>query len=503
MGNCCSSDFWCPRSYEIAVSSSSSDTSPRTRNRYNPPPMPLPSSKPARPPQFPPPKPPPPAEISPILDKPFVDITSIYKLDKELGRGQFGVTYLCTEKSTGLKYACKSISRLKLKHRKDVEDVKREILIMQYLSGQPNIVEFRGAYEDSNNLYVVMELCLGGELFDRIVAKGIFSEREAAVIFRQIVNVVYVCHFMGVMHRDLKPENFLLVSKEANSPLKITDFGLSVFIEEGKVYKELVGSAYYVAPEVLQRHYGKEIDVWSAGVILYILLSGVPPFYAETEAGIFEDIKKGKLDLESKPWHSISGAAKDLITKMLDRNPKTRITAAQALEHVWLKEGGEAPDQPIDSAVLIRLKQFRAMNKFKKLALKVMAEKNLSDEELKGLKELFNNIDIDRSGTITLEELKNGLARLGSRLSEPEIEQLLGAADVDKSGTIDYMEFVTATMHRHRLERDENLFEVFKYFDKDGNGFVFLDTHTSLLFIVKLSDVMNGNSSTSCLYTGK
>uniref|UniRef100_A0A7C8YSG2 Calcium/calmodulin-dependent protein kinase n=1 Tax=Opuntia streptacantha TaxID=393608 RepID=A0A7C8YSG2_OPUST len=107
--------------------------------------------------------------------------------------------------------------------------------------------------------------------------------------------------------------------------------------------------------------------------------------------------------------------------------------------------------------------------------LKVMAEKNLSDEELKGLKELFNNIDIDRSGTITLEELKNGLARLGSRLSEPEIEQLLGAADVDKSGTIDYMEFVTATMHRHRLERDENLFEVFKYFDKDGNGYITRD----------------------------
>lgn len=243
----------------------------------------------------------------------------------------------------------------------------------------------------------------------------------------------------------------------------------------GKVYKELVGSAYYVPPEVLQRRYGKEIDVWSAGVILYILLSGVPPFYAETEAGIFEEIKKGKLDLESEPWPLISGAAKDLITKMLDRDPKTRITAAQALEHEWLKEGGEASDQPIDSAVLIRMKQFRAMNKFKKLALKVMAEKNISDEEIKGLKELFKNIDTDRSGTITLEELKNGLARLGSRLSEPEIEQLMEAADVDKSGTIDYMEFVTATMHRHRLERDENLLEVFKYFDKDGNGHITRD----------------------------
>ncbi|KAH9611391.1 hypothetical protein KSS87_019505 [Heliosperma pusillum] len=488
MGNCCSSDFCCPRTLEIAISSSSSDTAPR--NRYIPPPFP-PPSKPPIPSYF--------QETGPILNKPYVDISSIYQLDKELGRGQFGVTYLCTERSTGMKYACKSISRLKLKHRKDIEDVRREILIMQHLSGQPNIVEFKGAYEDRNTLYVVMELCSGGELFDRIVAKVSYSEKEAAVVFRQIVNVVHVCHFMGVMHRDLKPENFLLVSKAENSPLKITDFGLSVFIEEGKVYKELVGSAYYVAPEVLQRRYGKEIDVWSAGIILYILLCGVPPFWAETEAGIFTDILKGKLDLESPPWPSISADAKDLILKMLTRDPKARITAGEALEHPWLREGGEASDKPIDSAVLIRMKQFRAMNKLTKLALKaltylvkaltcdivkiqdldskpvdvktVMAE-NLPDEEIKGLKQMFNNIDTDRSGTITLEELKAGLARLGSRLTEPEIQQLMQAADVDNNGSIDYMEFITATMHRHRLDKDENLQKTFLYFDKDNSGYI-------------------------------
>ncbi|XP_074263761.1 calcium-dependent protein kinase 29-like [Silene latifolia] len=460
MGNCFSSDFCCPRTLEIAISSSSSDTAPR--NKYRPPPLP-PPSKPPIPLYF--------QETGPILNKPYVDISSIYQLDKELGRGQFGVTYLCTERSTGMKYACKSISRLKLKHRKDIEDVRREILIMQHLSGQPNIVEFKGAYEDRNSLYVVMELCSGGELFDRIVAKVSYSEKEAAVVFRQIVNVVHVCHFMGVLHRDLKPENFLLVSKDENSALKITDFGLSVFIEEGKVYKELVGSAYYVAPEVLQRRYGKEIDVWSAGIMLYILLCGVPPFWAETEAGIFTEILKGKLDLESAPWPSISAEAKDLILKMLARDPKARITAAQALEHPWLKEGGEASDKPIDSAVLIRMKQFRAMNKLTKLALKVMAE-NLPDEEIKGLKQMFNNIDTDRSGTITLEELKAGLARLGSRLTEPEIQQLMEAADVDNNGSIDYMEFITATMHRHRLDKEENLQKTFLYFDKDNSGYI-------------------------------
>ncbi|XP_057471749.1 calcium-dependent protein kinase-like [Actinidia eriantha] len=409
-----------------------------------------------------------------ILGKPFEDIKSHYTLGKELGRGQFGVTYLCTEISTGHTYACKSILKRKLTNKNDREDVKREIQIMQHLSGQSNIVEFKGAYEDRQSVHVVMELCAGGELFDRIIAQGHYSERAAAAICRSIVNVVHICHFMGVMHRDLKPENFLLSSKEEGAMLKATDFGLSVFIEEGKVYRDIVGSAYYVAPEVLKRSYGKEIDVWSAGVILYILLSGVPPFWAETEKGIFDAILQGEIDFDSEPWPSISYSAKDLVRKMLTQDPKRRITSAQVLEHPWIREGGEASDKPIDSAVLSRMKQFRAMNKLKQLALKVIAE-NLSAEEIKGLKAMFTNIDTDKSGTITYEELKTGLARLGSRLSEAEVKQLMDAADVDGNGTIDYIEFITATMHRHKLERDEHLFKAFQYFDKDSSGFITRD----------------------------
>ncbi|KAK8551751.1 hypothetical protein V6N13_120188 [Hibiscus sabdariffa] len=414
------------------------------------------------------------SQIGTILLKPYVDITTLYHLHKELGRGQFGITYLCNEKATSRSYACKSISRRKLITDKELDDVRREISILQHLTGQPNIVEFKGAYEDRHNLHLVMELCSGGELFDRIIAKGSYSERQASSICRQIVNVVHACHFMGVMHRDLKPENFLMVSKDENSPIKATDFGLSVFIEEGRMYKDLVGSAYYVAPEVLQRKYGKEIDVWSAGVILYILLSGVPPFWGETEKEIFKAVSEGNLDLESQPWPSISDAAKDLIRKMLARDPKKRITAAQALEHPWM-EGGDASDEPIDCAVLSRLKQFRVMNKLKKLALKVIAENLSSEEEIKGLKQMFNNIDTDGSGTITLEELRVGLARLGSKLTEPEIKQLMDAADVDKNGSIDYIEFVTATMHRHRLEREDNIHKAFQFFDKDSSGFITRD----------------------------
>ncbi|KAL6283972.1 hypothetical protein ACE6H2_014901 [Prunus campanulata] len=408
-----------------------------------------------------------------ILGKPYEDVKQYYTIGKELGRGQFGVTYLCTENSTGNKYACKSISKRKLVTKNDKEDIKREIQIMQHLSGQANIVEFKGCYEDKQSVHVCMELCAGGELFDRIIAKGHYSERAASSICRAIVNVVNICHFMGVMHRDLKPENFLLSSKDENALLKATDFGLSVFIEEGKVYRDIVGSAYYVAPEVLKRRYGKEIDIWSAGVILYILLSGVPPFWAETEKGIFDAILEGEIDFASPPWPSISSSAKDLVRKMLTQDPKKRITSAQVLEHPWIK-GGEASDKPIDSAVLSRMKQFRAMNKLKKLALKVIAE-NLSEEEIHGLKAMFTNMDTDNSGTITYEELKSGLARLGSKLTEAEVKQLMEAADVDGSGSIDYIEFITATMHRHRLERDEHLFKAFQYFDKDNSGFITRD----------------------------
>ncbi|CAK7346122.1 unnamed protein product [Dovyalis caffra] len=458
------------RSHDIPISSSSDEdyyqpAPPKrpTQARYNPPP---------------PPPPPPPAAVSaatskpaltsktfvksrttvtsssnigPILGKPYIDITTIYDLDKELGRGQFGITYLCTEKATGRNYACKSISSRKLVSAKDIEDVRREILILEHLTGQPNIVEFRGAYEDKQNLHLVMELCYGGELFDRIIAKGTYSEKEAATIIRQIVNVVHVCHFMGVFHRDLKPENFLFASKEENAPIKATDFGLSVFIEEGKVYKDIVGTPDYSAPELLRRSYGKEVDVWSAGIILYILLSGISAFWAETEKGIFDAILEGNLDLHSDPWPNISSSAKDLIKKMIRNDPKRRITAAQALEHPWMKVDGGASGKPVDSAVLIRMKQFRAMNKLKKLALKVIAE-NLSEEEIKGSKQMFSNMDTDRSG---------------SKLTEVEIKQLM-----DANGTLDYVEFITATMHRHRLDKEENLYKAFQYFDKANRGFI-------------------------------
>ncbi|XP_054812409.1 calcium-dependent protein kinase 11 [Prosopis cineraria] len=397
-----------------------------------------------------------------------------FLLGKKLGQGQFGTTYLCTQKSTGKLFACKSIPKRKLLCKEDYEDVWREIQIMHHLSEHPNVVQIQGTYEDSVFVHLVMELCAGGELFDRIIQKGHYSEKEAVKLIKTIVGVVEACHSLGVMHRDLKPENFLFENHGEDAKMKATDFGLSVFYKPGQAFSDVVGSPYYVAPEVLCKHYGPEADVWSAGVILYILLSGVPPFWAETESGIFRQILHGKLDLESEPWPSISESAKDLVKKMLERDPKERISAHEVSCHPWIVDDTVAPDKPLDSAVLSRLKQFSEMNKLKKMARRVIAER-LSEEEIGGLRELFKMIDTDNSGTITFEELKEGLRRVGSNLMESEIKSLMEAADIDNSGTIDYGEFLAATLHLNKMEREENLVAAFSYFDKDGSGYITID----------------------------
>ncbi|KAK3012126.1 hypothetical protein RJ639_012515 [Escallonia herrerae] len=438
------------------------------------------------------------------------NLKEFFSLGKKLGQGQFGVTFLCVEKATGKEYACKSIAKRKLLTDEDVEDVRREIQIMHHLAGNPNVIAIKGAYEDAIAVHVVMELCAGGELFDRIIQRGHYTERKAAELTRTIVGVVEACHSLGVMHRDLKPENFLFVDQKEDSLLKTIDFGLSVFFKPGEKFNDVVGSPYYVAPEVLRKRYGPEADVWSAGVIVYILLSGVPPFWAgemtsefinvkssllmiiampdlsllvltyssfpiflviESEQGIFEQVLHGDLDFESDPWPSISDSAKDLVRRMLVRDPRRRLTAHEVLCHPWVQVDGLAPDKPLDSAVLSRMKQFSAMNKLKKMALRVIAD-NLSEEEIAGLKQMFKMIDTDNSGQITFDELKAGLKRVGATLKESEIYDLMQAADIDNSGTIDYGEFIAATLHLNKIEREDQLFAAFSYFDKDGSGYI-------------------------------
>ncbi|CAF2114659.1 hypothetical protein Bca4012_096445 [Brassica carinata] len=401
-------------------------------------------------------------------------ITDKYILGRELGRGEFGITYLCTDRESREALACKSISKRKLRTAVDVEDVRREVSIMSTLPDHPNVVKLRATYEDGESVHLVMELCEGGELFDRIVARGHYTERAAAGVARTIAEVVMMCHVNGVVHRDLKPENFLFANKKENSALKAIDFGLSVFFKPGEKFKEIVGSPYYMAPEVLKRDYGPEVDVWSAGVIIYILLCGVPPFWAETEQGVALAILRGVIDFKRDPWPQISESAKSLVRQMLNPDPTKRLTAQQVLAHPWVQNAKKAPNVPLGDIVRSRLKQFSMMNRFKKKVLRVIAE-HLSIQEVEVIKDMFSLMDEDNDGRITYLELKAGLQKVGSQLGEPEIKMLMEVADVDGNGFLDYGEFVAVIIHLQKIENDELFKLAFMFFDKDGSTYIELD----------------------------
>ncbi|XP_058072656.1 calcium-dependent protein kinase 20-like [Magnolia sinica] len=419
-------------------------------------------------------------KLSVLSDPTGRDIEAQYELGRELGRGEFGITYLCTDKSSDEVLACKSISKKKLRTAVDIEDVRREVEIMKHLPKHPNIVSLKDTYEDDNAVHLVMELCEGGELFDRIVARGHYTERAAAGVTRTIVEVVQMCHKHGVMHRDLKPENFLFANKKESSPLKAIDFGLSVFFTPGERFTEIVGSPYYMAPEVLKRNYGPEVDVWSAGVILYILLCGVPPFWAETEQGVAQAIIRSVIDFKRDPWPKVSDNAKDLVKRMLDPDPKKRLTAQEVLDHTWLVNAKKAPNVPLGENVRARLKQFSVMNKFKKRALRVVAE-HLSVEEVAGIKEMFQIMDSNNNGKITLEELKVGLHKIGQQVPDPDVQMLMEAADVDGNGTLDYGEFVAVSIHLKKIGNDDHLRKAFSFFDRNQSGYIEIDELTDSL----------------------
>ncbi|NP_001266123.3 calcium-dependent protein kinase 32-like [Cicer arietinum] len=411
------------------------------------------------------------SKLTVLKDPTGREIEVRYELGRELGRGEFGITYLCTDKENGEELACKSISKKKLRTLVDIEDVRREVEIMKHMPKHPNIVTLKDTYEDDNAVHLVMELCEGGELFDRIVARGHYTERAAAAVTKTIVEVVQMCHKHGVMHRDLKPENFLFANKKETAALKAIDFGLSVFFTPGEKFNEIVGSPYYMAPEVLKRNYGPEVDIWSAGVILYILLCGVPPFWAETEQGVAQAIIRSVVDFKRDPWPKVSDNAKDLVKRMLNPDPKRRLTAQEVLDHPWLQNAKKAPNVSLGETVRARLKQFSVMNKLKKRALRVIAE-HLSVEEAAGLKEGFKLMDTSNKGKINIDELRIGLHKLGHQIPDADVQILMEAGDVDRDGHLDYGEYVAISVHLRKMGNDEHLHKAFDFFDQNQTGYI-------------------------------
>jgi len=269
----------------------------------------------------------------------MTDFTSNYDLKEEIGKGAFSVVHLALSKKTGQKCAVKIIDKKEASAEQDERRLQTEVDILKRVKHE-NIVCLKDMHETSDKLYLVMELVTGGELFDKIVEKGSYSEKEASNIVGKILSAVEYLHSNGIAHRDLKPENLLLKS-EGDTEVMLSDFGLSKIIGEDTMMQTACGTPYYVAPEVLSATgYGQEVDLWSVGVITYLLLCGFPPFYGESLPEVFEQIMKAEYDFPEPYWNDISNEAKDLIKKLLVVDPKKRYSAKQALKHPWIEVGG-------------------------------------------------------------------------------------------------------------------------------------------------------------------
>lgn len=272
-------------------------------------------------------------------------------------RGGFSIVYEATKKSSGERFAIKRIQ--KNEEDVDIDLLKREIYIMKKVN-HPNILKLYEVYEDDEYFFLVLELVEGSELFDKIVDLGNYSEKDAANIVRQIVRAVEYLHQNGIVHRDLKPENLLSAGEGANEVVKVADFGFAKNFGEEKLVTSC-GSPGYVAPEVLTEDtYTNAVDMWSVGVIVYILLSGYPPFYDDSPPKIFKKITEVKYDFDDPAWDGISDVAKDLIRKLLVKDPAERLTASAALKHPWL--AGEASEKDLEGS-MIKLREYNKSRK--------------------------------------------------------------------------------------------------------------------------------------------
>ncbi|XP_011357955.2 calcium/calmodulin-dependent protein kinase type 1D [Pteropus vampyrus] len=245
--------------------------------------------------------------------------------------GAFSEVVLAEEKATGKLFAVKCIPKKALKGKES--SIENEIAVLRKIKHE-NIVALEDIYESPNHLYLVMQLVSGGELFDRIVEKGFYTEKDASTLIRQVLDAVYYLHRMGIVHRDLKPENLLYYSQDEESKIMISDFGLSKMEGKGDVMSTACGTPGYVAPEVLaQKPYSKAVDCWSIGVIAYILLCGYPPFYDENDSKLFEQILKAEYEFDSPYWDDISDSAKDFIRNLMEKDPQA-FNATAVVRHM-------------------------------------------------------------------------------------------------------------------------------------------------------------------------
>jgi len=305
-----------------------------------------------------------------------------------------------------------------------------------------------------------------------------FSEKQAALTMKQILSAVFYCHQHNIVHRDLKPENILYESKKEDALLKIIDFGTSKQFEANSKMNQKFGTAYYIAPEVLKRKYNEKCDIWSCGVILYILLCGYPPFNGADDKAIMEKVSAGKYDFHHEEWKGVTPEAKKFIEKMMEIDVNKRYSAEQALNDPWIKKmcGATEVDRPLAISALKNLKSFRAEKKLQEATWVFLVTYMSTREEKAELLKTFQALDLNGDGQLTREELIEGYKKfMSSEEAEKEVDTILKAVDANGSGALDYSEFVMATINRQKLLSKERLEATFKMFDKDGSGYLEID----------------------------
>jgi len=398
-------------------------------------------------------------------------IEEFYSTDgAALGSGNSGTVRMATHKMTRAKRAVKTIHRLRVE---DMFRFKQEIEIMKMMD-HPNVIKLFEFFEDSKSFHLVMELCTGGDLFDHIISTRDFSEHHAALVMQQILRGVHYIHHRHVCHRDIKPENFLLCSTEPieRNTLKIIDFGLSSICAPGQILSTRLGTANYVAPEVIIGRYGWQADAWSCGVVLFVLLSGQVPFDGRTDAEIFRMVRAGYFSFRSPMWEQVSDDAKELIRSLMNTNPKLRATPDQALGHKWFSilEGQDRKSSALGPELLDNLKAYQSQNLLKKATLQIIAWRFLDNDRLQSLSDAFRQLDTNGDGSLSLEEIQEGLLQGGVEDAPTDLQQIVDSVDTQGNGTINYTAFLAATIERRTSLLGDLLQSAFNVFDKNGDG---------------------------------
>ena len=414
-----------------------------------------------------------------ILDKYSIqkDFRKKYEYQSLIGSGAFGKVRLYLDRdSKTFKYAIKTIKKNIFK-RHSIESIKREVNILRSLD-HPNIVKYFETYEDECYLHIVMEYIAGDNLF-RVLTdqKGFkFTERTISKIMTCLLKAVLFLHHNGIIHRDIKPENIVFVEPNNFNALKLIDFGLSIQ-QNAKKDNRRVGTPYYMSPEMVRGNFNYASDVWSIGVILYIMVTGKQPFRGKSKEEVFEKIKKGNYDKNTLNRAKCSKEVKDLIKKMLVTEYSKRITVECALDHIWFKqfENNKNINLVVDEEIIESLKQFQYQNIFQK-EIRYYLAKLCSDKEIIKLKHAFLAIDKDNSGEIEYEEIPKIFSELNIKASDTELKNIFSSMDFHCDGKVNYSEFLAATISTINFNKEEKLWSAFKYFDTTDSGYITFDS---------------------------